>query len=167
MFCADEAETDQWESLVYWQRREQELNMNNKPNKSMTHLILLSWNIQMNGRSQVSDDDLWLTESPVCSLFGFFYWRESDWLVCIKTRKLKHTLASCVWHTTLHSRKCQEHLWTPTRTKSRADAGNTMMEEVTPRGYSGSKRESGTVKTDPKGRWIIKNQQREPSSRAQ
>lgn len=31
--------------------------MNNKPNKSTAHIILLSSNKQADGRSQVSDDD--------------------------------------------------------------------------------------------------------------
>lgn len=34
------------------------LNINNKPNKSMTHFILLPSNKQMDGRSEVSDDDI-------------------------------------------------------------------------------------------------------------
>lgn len=56
------------------------LNMNNKSNKSMTHFILLPSNKQMDGRSQVSDDDVDLQSHQLAgfinmNLIGLFVFK--------------------------------------------------------------------------------------------
>lgn len=136
MFWGEEAANiDQWDSLWFNGREGKRLFVNNKPNKSMTRIILLSSNKQMDGMSQVSDDD------PVISRVTSWQVLSTPiWLACLymNTGKERHVslpirllsmLSNCPNHvpnSTLQSRKCQEYLWTPTRTKGTVDRGDTM-----------------------------------------